>query len=66
MCNFVSSKGIIALFTAAVVQSYFVDRNQREGSRLGTRSFLFLLGQLSETIVFVIVGALTMMYCLHR
>ncbi len=38
--DWVGISGIIALFTCAVVQSFFADRNMREGSRLGTRSLV--------------------------
>ncbi len=59
MAFWIGMSAIIALFSCALVMSFFVDRNAREGSRTGIRALLFILGQLSETVVFLYVGAST-------
>jgi sodium/hydrogen exchanger 2 len=55
----IGMSAIIALFASALVMSFFVDKNAREGSRTGIRAMLYILGQLSETVVFLYVGAST-------
>jgi sodium/hydrogen exchanger 2 len=55
----IGMSAIIALFSSALVMSFFVDKNAREGSRTGIRAMLYILGHLSETVVFLYVGAST-------
>jgi NhaP-type Na+/H+ or K+/H+ antiporter len=57
----IGMSGIIALFSCALIMSFFVDRNAKEGSRTGIRAMLFILGQLSETVVFLYIGASTLL-----
>jgi hypothetical protein len=61
LAYWIGMSAIIALFSCALVMSFFVDRNAREGSRVGIRALLFILGQMSETVVFLYVGASTLL-----